>query len=199
MADENKCLFCGIADGSIPSLKVYEGKNVVAVLSIKPTSKGHVIVIPKSHQAYLHTLDGDSLFEIMSAIRSITLLLSQTFNPTGFNVLNNMGPGAGQRVPHTSFNIIPRYEGDGIKIELPQGEFKEKELIEAQKKILEVSKENTVKALKAIKEGKIEASPEVKAEAEKALAKLEQTENPMETVDKQYSNKLEDLMKKEEE
>jgi|GEM_PF-2770526 len=198
MAEENKCLFCGIIDGSVPSLKVYEGKNVVAVLSIKPASKGHVLVIPKDHQAYLHTLNGDSLFEMISAIRSITVLLSQAFNPNGFNILNNMGPGAGQRVPHACFEIVPRYEGDAIKLELPQGEFKEQELVEAQKRILEISRDNTVKTLKAIKEGKVQASPEVKAEAEKALAQLEAAENPVEASQKQYSNKLENLLDKEE-
>ena len=192
MADENKCLFCGIIDGSIPSLKVYEGKSVIAVLSIKPATKGHVLVIPKDHQAYLHTLQGDSLFELMSAIRSVTLLLSQAFNPNGFNILNNMGPGAGQRLPHTCFEVIPRYEGDGVKLEVPQGDFKEEELIEAQKKLLILSKDNTVKTLKAITEGKVEASPEVKAEAEKALKQLES--NPLEEQKKQYSTKLDELL-----
>jgi len=198
MVEETKCLFCGIADNSVPSLKIYEGKNVVAVLSIKPASKGHVLVIPKAHQAYLHTLDGDTLFELMSAIRSITLLLSQAFQPSGFNIINNMGPGAGQKVPHVCFEVVPRYEGDGLKLELPQGEFKEQELIEAQKKILEISKDNTIKTLRAIKEGKVEASPEVKAEAEKALAQLESAQDPSKAAEQQYSNKLENLLDKEE-
>ena len=61
MVDEQKCLFCGITNGSIPSLKVYEGKNVMAVLSIKPATKGHVLIIPKVHQAYLQTLNGETL------------------------------------------------------------------------------------------------------------------------------------------
>ncbi|MBD3312135.1 HIT domain-containing protein [archaeon] len=199
MAEEkNKCLFCGIVDGSVPSLKVYEGKNVVGVLSIKPATKGHVLIIPKNHQAYLHTLDPESLFEVMSAIRSVTLLLSQTFNPEGFNVINNMGPGAGQKLPHVCFEVIPRYKGDGVKVEIPQGEFKEQELMKVQEQVLTTSKTNTIKTLKAIKEGKVKASPEVKAEAEKALAQLEQAENPVKTAKKQYSTKLENILDKEE-
>lgn len=194
---ENKCLFCGIVDGSVPSLRVYEGKNVIAVLSIKPASKGHLLVIPKDHQAYLHTLSGETLFEIMSTIRSMTLILSQAFKPLGFNVLNNMGPGAGQKIPHAVFEIIPRYEKDNIKLEVPQGALKEEELINAQKKILEVTRDNTIKSLKAITEGKVKAAPEVKAEAERILAQLKEQENPLDSVKKQYSKKLDSLLNEE--
>jgi histidine triad (HIT) family protein len=195
---EDKCLFCGIIDGSVPSLKIYEGKNAVAVLSIKPAAKGHVLVIPKSHDAYLHTVSNEALFEVMSAIKSITLLLSQALNPSGFNIINNMGPGAGQRLPHVSFDIIPRYEGDKVKIEIPQGDFNEKELIDVQKKVLTVSRENTIKTLTAIKQGKIKVSPEVKAEAEKVLKSIEEQEEPLKAAKKQYSDKLENILDKEE-
>ena len=78
-----------------------------------------------------------------------------------------------------------------------QGEFKESDLVEAQKKILAISRENTLKTLKAIKEGKVQVDPQVKAEAEKALAQLESVENPLETAQKQYSTKLEDIMSDE--
>ncbi len=193
---ENKCLFCGIIDGSIPSLKIYESKNVVAVLSIKPASKGHVLVIPKTHQAYLHLLNNETLVEMMNAIKSITVLLSQAFNPRGFNIINNMGPGAGQKIPHANFDIIPRYEGDGINLTIPQHEFNEKELVEVQKEILKVSRENTIRTLKAIREGKVKVSPEVKEEAEKLLQKIEESENPLEAAKKQYSTKLEHLLDK---
>lgn len=194
---ETKCLFCGIINGSVPSLKVYEGKNAVAVLSIKPASKGHVLVMPKTHEAYLHTIPGEALIEVMSAIRSLTILLSQAFKPTGFNIINNMGVGAGQKIPHAVFEIIPRYEGDKIKLEIPQGELKEKELIDAQKRILEVSRDNTIKSLKAITEGRVQASPEVKAEAKKILEQLKESTNPLDATKKQYSTKLENILDKE--
>ncbi|MFA5406604.1 MAG: HIT family protein [Candidatus Nanoarchaeia archaeon] len=183
----DNCLFCGIINGSVPSLRVYEGKHVIGVLSIKPASRGHVILIPREHQAYIHTINNEALFELMSAAKSITMLLSQALNPTGFNIINNMGAGAGQRIPHACLEVIPRYEGDGIKLDLPQKEFNEQELIELQKKILTISKDNTIKTLKAITEGKVNASPEVKAEAERALRQLEGT-------DEAPKKKLDDLL-----
>lgn len=184
MSEEKQCLFCGLISGSVPSLKIYEGKNVIAVLSIKPVSKGHVLVIPKEHQAYINTLSAEASFELISAIKNITMLLSQAFNPAGFNIINKLGAGANQRVPHACFEVIPRYENDSIELKMPEQEFNEQELINAQKQILTISKDNTIKTLKAIKEGKVKVSPEVKAEAEKALAQIEGSEKPKEKLER---------------
>ena len=44
---EQRSVFRMIVDGTIPSKKVDENKEAIAVVSIRPVSKGHVIVIPK--------------------------------------------------------------------------------------------------------------------------------------------------------
>ena len=43
------CTFCKIASGDIPSLKIYEDGEFLAVFDIKPANKGHFIVMPKKH------------------------------------------------------------------------------------------------------------------------------------------------------
>ena len=44
-----KCIFCSIIDNEIPSYKIDENKNAIAILEINPLSKGHSIVLPKEH------------------------------------------------------------------------------------------------------------------------------------------------------
>jgi diadenosine tetraphosphate (Ap4A) HIT family hydrolase len=44
---EQRSVFRMIVDGNIPSKKVDENKEAIAVVSIRPVSKGHVIIIPK--------------------------------------------------------------------------------------------------------------------------------------------------------
>ena len=44
-----KDVFCRIIDGEIPSTKVYEDDDVLAILDISQTTKGHTLVIPKKH------------------------------------------------------------------------------------------------------------------------------------------------------
>jgi len=46
MAD---CIFCKIVDGEIPSVKVWEDSEFIAILDIKPKTKGMVVVMPKKH------------------------------------------------------------------------------------------------------------------------------------------------------
>ena len=43
------CIFCKIANGEIPSLKIYEDDIVFAFLDINPDSDGHTLIIPKKH------------------------------------------------------------------------------------------------------------------------------------------------------
>jgi histidine triad (HIT) family protein len=44
-----KDVFCKIIDGEIPSVKVYEDDDVLAILDISQTTKGHTLVMPKKH------------------------------------------------------------------------------------------------------------------------------------------------------
>lgn len=44
-----ECIFCSIIQGDVPSYKIEENKNAIAVLEINPISKGHILIIPKKH------------------------------------------------------------------------------------------------------------------------------------------------------
>ena len=45
------CVFCKIAQGEIPSNKVYEDSQVVAFHDLDPQAPVHVLLIPKEHIA----------------------------------------------------------------------------------------------------------------------------------------------------
>jgi hypothetical protein len=48
-SEEGQCIFCSIAQGKIPSVKIGENSKSVAALEINPVSYGHAIIIPKEH------------------------------------------------------------------------------------------------------------------------------------------------------
>ena len=52
------CLFCMIAEGKIPSKKLYEDEQVVAFYDINPQAKVHFLVIPKKHITSAAALTG---------------------------------------------------------------------------------------------------------------------------------------------
>jgi len=44
-----ECIFCKIVHGVIPSVKIWEDEEHIAILDIKPTTEGMTLVIPKKH------------------------------------------------------------------------------------------------------------------------------------------------------
>ena len=68
------CLFCMIAEGKIPSKKLYEDEQVVAFYDINPQAKVHFLVVPKKHivsAAALTEEDGALLGHIFAVIAKL--------------------------------------------------------------------------------------------------------------------------------
>ena len=106
---KNNCVFCAIAEGEIPSFKVYEDDLVLAYLDINPFTKGHTLVIPKAHTSGLLDTSDETLAAIISRVRKIAGYLKEKLPCDGFNILQNNGESAGQTVMHLHFHIVPRY------------------------------------------------------------------------------------------
>ena len=109
---KNDCIFCAIAEGEIPSFKVYEDELVLAYLDINPFSKGHTLVIPKKHSAGLLDTDDETLAVIIARVKKVAAHLMEKLGCDGFNIVQNNGEAAGQTVRHVHFHIVPRWNGD---------------------------------------------------------------------------------------
>lgn len=120
------CIFCKIVSGEIPSYKVYEDDSVLAFLDIAPVSPGHTIVIPKKHYKNFEDIPESELYAVAGAIKKIGKSIKENLGVEGYNVSENNDPVAGQIVPHIHFHIIPRSEGDGLKL-WPQGKYADNE------------------------------------------------------------------------
>ena len=109
MGMKNDCIFCAIAEGEIPSFKVYEDELVLAYLDINPFAKGHTLVIPKRHAAGLLDADDELLAALVVRVKKIAAHVKDALGCDGFNILQNNGEAAGQTVRHVHFHIVPRY------------------------------------------------------------------------------------------
>jgi len=45
----NDCIFCKIVKGEIPSVKIWEDKEFLAILDVFPNTEGMTLVLPKKH------------------------------------------------------------------------------------------------------------------------------------------------------
>ncbi len=120
------CLFCKIIDGTIPSIKVYEDEHAYAFMEIMPVTKGHTLLIPKTHCTNLFDMTTEVASNFFAATPKVATAIRDAFDADGLNTLNNNGAGAGQTIFHYHLHLIPRYdESDGVKVgwETRQDEF----------------------------------------------------------------------------
>jgi histidine triad (HIT) family protein len=110
------CIFCKIANGEIPSYKVYEDDKALAFLDIAPVSPGHTLIIPKKHFQNMESIPDDELIHSIKVVKKIGQVIKKKLNAPGYNISVNNDPIAGQIVPHLHFHVIPRKEGDGLKL-----------------------------------------------------------------------------------
>ena len=116
------CVFCQIVDGSAPARKVYEDDAVVGFLDIKPVSRGHTLIVPRTHSAGLADLAPDDGAALMRAGQGVaaavrTTPLTRDDSPAdGVNLVVNDGKAAFQTVFHTHLHVIPRHRGDKLRM-----------------------------------------------------------------------------------
>lgn len=115
MIDHN-CIFCKIATGEIPSATIYEDEDFRVIMDINPASKGHAIILPKTHAANVYEVSEEVAGKIYAVARKVAIAMKEELHCEGLNILQNNGELAGQTVFHLHVHLIPRYKGDKINI-----------------------------------------------------------------------------------
>ncbi|MFC6731107.1 MULTISPECIES: HIT family protein [unclassified Haladaptatus] len=110
---DDDCIFCKIIDGEIPSRTVYEDDQVLAFLDVNPLTRGHTLVIPKSHHQTVADLPEDVGEAVFTTLYRLTPAVESAVSADGSNIGINNGTAAGQEVQHVHAHIVPRFEGDG--------------------------------------------------------------------------------------
>jgi histidine triad (HIT) family protein len=103
----SKTLFEKIVAREIPATIVYEDELVLAFRDIKPAAPVHVLLIPKRPIARVaeakpedHQVLGHLLLKAAEVARQLGLAES------GFRLVFNNGPDAGEAVPHLHCHIL---------------------------------------------------------------------------------------------
>lgn len=110
------CIFCKIVKGDIPCYKIYEDKNVFAFLDIAKDVYGHTLVIPKKHCKNILDADDECLKNVMIAVKKISNHYVNNCGYDGVNIINANNECAEQSVFHLHIHIIPRKNGDNLKV-----------------------------------------------------------------------------------
>ena len=107
------CVFCEIVAGRAPAIRVYEDDDYLAILDIRPFTRGHTLVIPKRHSVDLTDTPAPTLAAMMALGQRIARATRVSgLAATGNNIAINDGKSAMQSVFHIHLHVIPRRDGD---------------------------------------------------------------------------------------
>jgi len=94
-------VFTKIIKGQLPSYKVYEDEKTIAIIPLHPTSKGHVLVIPKLQIDNFYDLPDDEYAALWSTVKKVSKKIKTAINTNrvGIKVI-------GLDVPHVHVHVI---------------------------------------------------------------------------------------------
>ena len=111
------CIFCQIVQKQIKANFVYEDEEIVAFRDINPQAPVHILIIPKKHIESLNDISSEDE-QLIGKIYTVAkqIAKSESTAETGFRIVVNSGPDAGQAVPHLHFHLL-----GGRKFSWPPG------------------------------------------------------------------------------
>jgi len=115
-AADPDCLFCKIVAGELPATIVAEDERTIAFMDISPATRGHALVIPRAHARDVQEIDSEDLKAVAVAAQRLAARQREQLGADGVNLLNSNGRAAWQTVFHFHMHVIPRYEGDPLKL-----------------------------------------------------------------------------------
>lgn len=114
--EDKECIFCRAArdpNRDDELFVVNRNENCFVIQNKYPYNNGHIMIAPYEHVGDIDDLEDRVLLEMMKTVKDTKNILSELYNPHGFNIGINLGRVAGAGVPgHVHIHIVPRWNGD---------------------------------------------------------------------------------------
>ncbi|HZA10537.1 HIT family protein [Mycobacterium sp.] len=107
------CVFCEIVAGRAPAIRIFEDDDHLAILDIRPFTRGHTLVFPKAHTVDLTDTPAETCAQLVTIGHRIARATRASgLRADGNNIVINDGKAAFQSVPHIHLHVVPRRDGD---------------------------------------------------------------------------------------
>jgi histidine triad (HIT) family protein len=108
------CVFCAIVAGESPAIRIYDDDGYLAILDIRPFTRGHTLVLPKRHTTDLTDTPPETLATLVTIGQRVARAARATELADATHIAINDGPAAFQTVPHIHLHVVPRRNGDKL-------------------------------------------------------------------------------------
>jgi len=109
------CIFCDLPRSRDDRQNLILGRtpHTFAILNRYPYNNGHLMVVPRAHEADLASLPREQHEELGEMLRVAIRLVGQAYRAQGHNVGMNLGRAAGAGIAeHVHWHVVPRWNGD---------------------------------------------------------------------------------------
>ena len=113
---EQDCIFCKIVAGELPATIVDQDEHTIAFMDVNPATRGHALVVPRRHAPDLLSIEPRDLAAVSAAAQRLAVRAKESLKADGINVINSCGSAAWQTVFHFHLHVIPRYQGDPMRL-----------------------------------------------------------------------------------
>lgn len=110
------CVFCAIVAGEAPAHRIYEDDDYLAILDIRPFTRGHTLVMPKRHSVDVTDTSPQTLADMVTIGQRIALAARAAELADATNIALNDGRAAFQTVLHVHLHVLPRRNGDKLSV-----------------------------------------------------------------------------------
>ena len=104
------CIFCKIVNGEISARKIDETEKSLAFLDAFPLTKGHSLIIPKTHRTKVSEMSQEESTDLYHLVQKVATKMEKIANASLIAIHD--GKESGQEVPHVHVHVIPRKPED---------------------------------------------------------------------------------------
>lgn len=104
---DSSCIFCRIAGREVPADILHVSDTVVAFRDLNPQAPSHILLIPKEHVGSITDVTDAHAGMLADLMQAAThLAKTEGIDETGWRLVTNVGPDAGQSVFHLHFHLL---------------------------------------------------------------------------------------------
>ena len=102
-----ECIFCQIVQGESPARIVYQDDEVTAFHTNAPRMPVHLLIVPNRHISSVNELEeADATLIGRLSVVAARLAAENGIAESGYRLVVNTGPDAGQSVSHLHLHLI---------------------------------------------------------------------------------------------
>lgn len=103
------CIFCRIAGGEIPSVRILEDDRIVAFLDIHPIREGHALILPRRHYDFFEAMPEELAAHILASGQKLARALKKIYGVARVGFMFS-----GTDVAHAHAHVVPMVEGTDL-------------------------------------------------------------------------------------